>query len=158
MCIIYGYEFTFLRNEFLFDTVFARKSRKVIKATLLDFNIEFRCSLYLSNVALDKLSDVYQLPTKKLVGNLDYNIQRSSITTLTEKELAYCENDCLVVYDYISFLLKTYKTLKQIPMTSTGFVRKELFEKLRKNYKYRNITRRSINTDGHIYNMLVDRV
>lgn len=153
-----AYEFQFLRNEFDFDVVFARKSRKVIKATLLDYNIEFRCTYYLSNVSLDNLSKVYMLPTSKLVGNLDYNTQRSCLTTLTEKELAYCENDCLVVYDYICFLLKTYSTLKEIPMTSTGFVRKELKEKLRKDYEYRNKTRKSINIDGHIYNMLIERI
>ena len=151
-----SYEFQFLRNEFDFDTVFSRKSRKVIRASLADFNIEFRCSYYLSNVNLDKLSKIYQLETEKLVGNLDYNVQRCNLTKLDEKELAYCENDVKVVYDYIKFLLKKYNTLKDIPMTSTGFVRKELQETVRKNYKYRNLTRRSINIDGHVYNKLVD--
>ena len=153
-----SYEFQFLRNEFEFDIVFSRKSRKVIRATLKDYNIEFRCSYYLSNVSLDNLSKVYQLPTPKLVGFLDYETQRCSLTKLTEKELSYCENDCLVVYDYIKFLLNTYDTIKNIPMTSTGFVRKELKEKVIKDYEYRNLTRKSINTDGHVYNMLVDRI
>lgn len=151
-----SYEFQFLRNEFDFELVFARKSRKVIKAILKDFNIEFRCSYFLSNVSLEKLATIYNLPVKKLVGNLDYNIARCSLSTLSEDELEYCENDCLVVYEYIKFLLKTYVVLKEIPMTSTGFVRKELTELVQKNYKYRNKTRKSINIDGHVYNMLVD--
>ena len=157
-CFVHNlsYEFQFLRNEFDFDMVFARKSRHVIKAILQDYNIEFRCSYYLSNVNLDKLSKVYQLPTEKLVGNLDYNTPRCYKTNLTQKELAYCENDAKVVYDYIKFLLTKYENLKDIPNTSTGFVRKELKESLRKDYAYRNMTRKSININPHVYNMLVD--
>lgn len=149
------YEFQFLRNVFKFNNVFARKSRKPIKAEIEDFNIEFRCSYMMSNSALEKLPDIYNLPIKKLVGNLDYNLIRNNKTVLSEKELAYCENDCLVVYEYIKKELETYKDIKSLPLTSTGHVRKELKDKVIKDYSYRNKVRRSINIDGHIYNLLV---
>ena len=48
---------------------------------------------------------------EKLVGNLDYDLIRNSKTELTEKELKYCENDCLVIYEYIK------KELENISMT-----------------------------------------
>lgn len=153
-----SHEFQYLRNEFEFDNVFSRKSRKVMKATLLDYNIEFRCTLYMTNCKLEKLPSIYNLPVQKLTGNLDYNKLRHSNTELTEKELAYCENDCLVVYEYIKLELKRYKTLKNLPMTSTGHVRKELVELLRKDYEYRNKVRKGINIEGHIYNLLVERI
>ena len=150
-----AYEFQFMRNAFKIKNVFARKSRKPIKFELDEFNFEFRCSYMMSNSSLEKLPDIYQLDVKKLVGNLDYSLIRNSKTKLTDKELAYCENDCLVVYKYIQKELETYKTIKGLPLTSTGHVRKELKEKIIKDYGYRNKVRRSINVDGHIYNMLI---
>ena len=109
----------------------------------------------MSDISLEKMPEIYGLDVKKLVGNLDYNKIRNSKTILSDEELAYCENDCLVVYQYIKKELETYKNIKSLPLTSTGHVRKELKEKIIKDYPYRNKVRRSINTDGHIYNMLI---
>ena len=149
-----SYEFEFLRNEFNFKSVFSRKSRKVMKCELEDYNLEFRCSYFLTNLKLERLPEIYKLPIKKLVGNLNYSLIRHSSTKLTEKELAYCENDCLVVYEYIKLELKKYEVIKKIPLTSTGHVRKELKELIDKNYRYKYKVQKSINTDGHIYNLL----
>lgn len=62
-----SFEFNFLRNIFTFDNVFARKSRKVIRCDIKEYNIEFRCSYMLANCSLENLSDTYKLPVKKLV-------------------------------------------------------------------------------------------
>ena len=150
-----AYEFQFMRNRFKIKNVFARKSRKPLRFELEDFNFEFRCSYMMSNSPLEKLPNIYNLPIKKLVGNLDYSLIRNSKTELTEKELSYCENDCLVVYEYIKKELETYENIKNLPLTSTGHVRKELKERIIKDYSYRNKVRRSINIDGHIYNLLI---
>lgn len=151
-----SFEFQFLRNIVLFDEVMARKSHKVMKATLKDFNIEFRCSLYMTDLPLQKLPEVYGLNVEKLVGDLDYSKIRHNNTILTEKELKYCDHDCLVVYEYIKKELEQYETVKNIPLTSTGHVRRELKEEVQENYKYKNKVRKSVNTDGHIYNLLVE--
>lgn len=150
-----SFEFQFLRNIVKFDDVMARKSHKVMRATLRDFNIEFRCSYFMTNLPLKKLPEVYNLDVEKLVGDLDYTKIRHSNTILSEEELKYCENDCLVVYEYIKKELEQYETVKNIPLTSTGHVRRELKETVRENYKYRNKVRKAINIDGHIYNLLV---
>jgi len=76
-------------------------------------------------------------------------------TKLSKRELEYCENDCLIVYEYIKKELETYETTKNTPLTSTSHVRRELKELIEKNWDYLNKTRRSINVDGHIYNMMV---
>ena len=150
-----AYEFQFMRNAFNFNKVFARKSRKTMKFELEEFNFEFRCSYMMSSSPLEKLPKIYNLSIKKLVGNLDYSLIRNSKTILDDKELSYCENDCLVVYEYIKKELETYETIKGLPLTSTGHVRKELKDKTIKDYSYRNKVRRSVNVDGHIYNMLI---
>ena len=134
----------------------ARKSHKVMRCILQDFNFEFRCSYYMTNLPLKKLPEVYGLEVEKLVGDLDYSKIRHYKTNLTEKEMKYCEYDCLVVYEYIKKELEQYGTVKNIPLTSTGHVRRELKEEVKENWKYRNTVRKSVNVDGHIYNLLVE--
>lgn len=150
-----AFEFQFLYSVFEMENVFARKSHKVIKCELKNYNIELRCSYFMSNAKLEKLPKIYNLPVKKLVGDLDYSKIRHSKTILTDEELGYCENDCLVLYYYILFELKTYERVDKIPITSTGHVRKELKDLTRLDYSYKAKVRKSINTDPHIYNLLI---
>ena len=150
-----AFEFQFLYSNFKQENVFARASHKVMKSEFSNFNIELRCSLFMSNCSLERLPKTFNLPIKKLVGNLDYNKLRHSKTLLSEKELAYCEHDCLVIYYYILMELKIYEQVNKIPVTSTGHVRRELFDITMKNYKYKRRVRKAINTDPHIYNLLV---
>lgn len=151
-----AFEFQFLRNIFNFKNVLARKSHKVMKCQLEEFNFEFRCTYYMSNLKLEKIPSVYKLDVEKLVGNLDYSKIRHNDTKLTEKELKYCENDCLVVYKYLKKEIETYETSKNVPLTSTGHVRRELKEYVSKNWDYKANVKRAINIDGHIYNLLLE--
>ena len=149
-----AWEFQFLRSQFEFKDVFARTKRKVMKCVFSDYNFECRCTYMMSNLGLDNLSNTYKLNVKKLVGNLDYDLIRTPKTILTDKEMAYCENDCLVVYEYIKMELMEYIQVNKIPITSTGKVRRELQKLVYKDYNYRKRVRKSINTDPHIYNLL----
>lgn len=151
-----SFEFQFLSGNFKLINVFARKERKVIKCELEEYNITFRCTYYMTNVALSKLTDVYNLPVKKKCGDLDYSLVRNSKTPLTATELLYCEYDCLVIYYYIKQELSMYKKFNKIPNTLTGRVRKELQARVLKNYNYRSKLQKCINTDPHIYNLLID--
>lgn len=150
-----AFEFQYLKSYFKFTEVIARKSHKVMSAALEYYNITFKCSYFMSNVSLEKLADVYQLPVTKKVGDLDYSLLRHSETELSESELGYIEYDCLVVYYYIKRELETYETVNKIPNTSTGHVRREIKELVMKDYKYRAKVRRAINTDPHVYNLMV---
>lgn len=151
-----SFEFQFFSSIFKIKEIMSRKSRKVMSCKLADFNIEFRCSYYMSNVALMYLPDLFNLPIKKMVGDLDYTKLRTSKTKLTNLELGYCEHDCLVVYEYIKKEIETYGSVNKIPLTSTGKVRKELQNVVMKNYKYRKKVSESINIKPSVYNMLVD--
>ena len=149
-----SYEFQFMRSQFLFENVMARTQRKVMKCDMVDFNFELRCSYFLSNTNLENLAKVYNLPFKKMVGDLDYKIIRSPETPLSEEELGYCENDCLIIYYYIQLELETYKTIDRIPNTSTGKVRRELKELMYKDYSYRRRASRACSVDPHVYVLL----
>ena len=150
------FEFQFLKSIFHFSDVSARKSHKVMTAIMRDYNIMFRCTYFMSNCALKYLPKLFRLPVEKMVGDLDYDLIRHSESYLSDIELRYGEYDCLVVYHYIKEELKTYEDVKHIPTTSTGKVRRELMELIRTDFKYRRLVNKSINTDPHIYNLLVD--
>ena len=150
-----SFEFQFLISHFNITDVLARKARHVMKCSIPDYNIELRCTYLMSNVALKILAKTYKLPVQKLSGDLDYSKIRNSKTCLEDKELSYCENDCLVVYYYIKMELETYKSIDKIPLTYTGHVRRELRGIVSNDWKYKNEVRNCINVDGHIYNLLV---
>lgn len=151
-----SFEFQFLKSFFNVKNMFARKARKPISFELADYNFEFRCSYFMSNCALKQLPKIFNLTDKKLVGDLDYSLIRTPLTKITAKELKYCENDCLIVYEYIQKELEEYGTVKKIPRTSTGHVRRELFERIHNDYNYKNKVKKAINTDTHVYNLLVE--
>ena len=151
-----AFEFQFMKGVFHFKDVMARKSRKVMTARLRDYNIILKCSYIMSNCNLAVLPKVFKLPVEKKVGDLDYDLIRNSKTELTDKEMGYCEYDCLVVYYYILEEIKTYGDVKHIPTTSTGHVRRELYNLVLKDFKYRRIVTKAINTNPHVYNLLQD--
>ena len=151
-----AFEFQYLKSNFHFEEVAARKSHKVITAIMKDYNIILRCSYMMTNVALKYLPKVFDLPVEKKVGDLDYSKIRNPNTPLTDKELGYCEYDCLVLYHYILKELDVYEDVKHIPTTATGKVRRELQDLIRTNFKYRRIVHKAINTDPHIYNLLCE--
>ena len=153
-CIIWvhnlSFEFTFLQNILNFNDVFARSPHKPIKARSEEFpNIEFRCSLILTNLSLDKWGK--QLDTQKLTGYLDYNILRTPLTELTENELKYCEYDCLVVYAGILDHLKRYKHVWDIPLTSTGKVRRVVKKLVTNDWDYMKAIKKCIPKDYEEY-------
>ena len=151
-----SFEFEYLKSVFLFKNVKARKSHKVRSADLVMYPVTFKCTYIMTNCALEKLPEQYNLDIHKKVGDLDYNKNRNSLTELTEKELSYCEYDCLVLYKYLLKEIEEYGDLQKIPNTSTGKVRRELHEKIDKDNDYKLKTSRSINIDGKVYNMLVE--
>ena len=110
-----------LINLFKVDKVFARSPHSPIYAIFEEFpDIRFQCSYTLTNMSLATWGNELNIP--KLTGDLDYRTMRTPLTELTQAELAYCERDCIVVYEGIKDHLKTYKDVFDIPLTSTGKV------------------------------------
>ena len=121
------FEFQFMRTEFRFSECLARKNRTVFKVFFDDYGIEFRDSLILSGMSLAKTAEnMVHHTTRKLVGDLDYNLIRLPCTPITDKELAYCYNDVKIICDYIDEQRDYYKGITKIPLTNTGRVRREV--------------------------------
>lgn len=152
-----AYEFQFIKNMFVWTNIFAREKRSPIKATISE-GIEFRCSYMLSGSSLEQVGkNLVKYKVEKMVGDLDYDKIRTPYTELTDKEMGYCVNDCLVVNAYIKEQIEQYGSITKIPMTNTGRVREYcrnvMFSK--KNRKKNVAIIRSLTIDGKSeYDML----
>lgn len=132
----FSYEFQFLYSWIKLENVFAIDKRKPLKAISKEFNIEFRCSYLLSNMNLKKFIENTPNAHYFKGGDLDYHKILTPQTNLTMSELGYCFNDVMGLYEAVIHLLKE-DTLTTIPLTSTGYVRRECRINMRKNKKNR---------------------
>lgn len=148
-----SYEFMFLSNFLTWKSIFARSPHKPIKCVSNEFpNIEFRCSYILTRLSLEAWGK--ELKVEKAVGELDYEKVRTPLTTLTKEELHYCEQDCLVVEAGIKSYLKRYKRIRDIPLTQTGTVRKEVKNRLTCNKSYVKKVKKLVPKDARQYRLL----
>lgn len=126
-----SYEFQFLRNiieKYNYNIIdfLTYKKRKIISFVIDDLNIEFRCSYCLTNLSLELAAKKYNKKYNKKSGELDYNLERSPLTELSESELSYCEYDILSLYEIILYFKKQFKNIAKIPLTQTSIIRNEL--------------------------------
>lgn len=118
-----SFEYQWMRKYFVWSQVFSSKQRKVIYAVTSD-GIEFRCSYIMSQMSLSKMAEsVTTYKMQKMVGDLDYNLLRTSVTTLDDTELGYCVMDVQIIVAYIDEQIKIYGNIHDLPLTNTGRVR-----------------------------------
>lgn len=147
-----SFEFQFVRSFVEFKNIFAKEPRKIMKASTDKF--EFRCSYFLSNMSLEKFCENSELCVhkKKSGEDFDYRVIRTPDTPLTEEELQYCVNDVLGLEECLMSLLQN-DTICTIPLTNTGYVRRDCKKAMAKNRKNRSIfiqTRLSL----HLYEFM----
>ena len=111
--------------QFFPDDVFAVASRKVVKADMWGC-FEFRCSYKLTNMSLKQFTSKMQVEHQKLSGEeFNYAVKRYPWTEITDEELEYCINDVLGLVEAVNALMaRDGDTLQTIPLTSTGYVRR----------------------------------
>lgn len=122
-----SYEFQFLRGVYPFrsDEVFVMERRKIAKCFMLDA-LELRCSYIHSNMSLDQFTKKMGCQIRKLTGTYDYDKIRYPWTHLTPDELSYCVHDVQALVEAITReMALDGDTLASIPMTSTGYVRRD---------------------------------
>ena len=144
-----SFEFAYLKGIYAFmpGDIFALASRKVLKCDMFNC-FEFRCSYKLTNMSLEQFTEKMNVKHKKLSGEeFNYSKIRYPWTDLTEKELQYCVNDVQGLVEAVNALMaRDGDTLQTIPLTSTGYVRREAKQAMRN----------SGNHHSYIYNMLPD--
>lgn len=122
------YEFQFLRSLFDIqpDDVFVVKSRRVLR--WLQAHVEFRCSYLLSNMSLKDYTHKWHVAHEKLSGDdFDYKEKRYPDDELPADKLQYCINDVLGLVESVKAEMDFHgDTLYSLPLTSTGYVRRDI--------------------------------
>lgn len=141
-----SFEFQFLRGVLPFQPkdIFAVERRKILYAVYYCF--EFRCSYLLSNMSLDLFTRKMQVETPKLSG-FDYTKTRYPWSELTEFEIDYATTDVKALVSAVKKLLEINSdTLATLPLTSTGFVRRECKNRM-KTYNKEKLETLKINIE-----------
>lgn len=151
-----SFEFQFLKGYYDFrpDEVFCTDQRKILKCTMFDC-IEYRCSYLHSNMSLARYMKQMGVRSEfqKLSGEeFNYTIDRYPWTELTDNELLYCVNDVRGLVEALKIEMeKDGDDLYTIPLTSTGYVRRECKEAMR-SYNHKQLL--AMLPDAEIYRML----
>ena len=169
-----SFEYMFIKKliPIDFETLFALQTRRIGKFYAYDSHMEFRCSYLLSNMSLEKFAENYCPPAyRKDKDLIDYEILRFPWTVLTNEELYYNAMDVICLYHAVmSIMQKEADTLKTIPLTNTGYVRRacrnaclgdntkryrtpEEKKTYRKYFKYRDMFQKCA-TDLELYRLM----
>lgn len=118
--------------------------------------LTFRCSYRLTNKSLEQFTKGQ--PHAKLAGDLDYSIIRVPVMNdpkngLNDTELAYCYNDVKGLSEAIRDRLEKDKyNIASIPLTSTGYVRKDARRSAKKNPQWYQQFQ-AAKLDPHLYEL-----
>lgn len=134
-----SFEFQFLADPTIYkfeeDDVFCIRSRKILKCDMKQYHIEFRCSYLHSNMSLERYLESMNVEHKKLT--MDYKKKRYPWTELTPEEIDYCLTDVIGLCEALAKEMKLdMDTLYTIPLTSTGYVRRDAKRSMKKHRQY----------------------
>ena len=131
-----SYEWQFLQGIYTFNNedVFFRDQRKPIWCRMYDC-IEMRCSYMQTNMSLAHLTKQMGVD-QKLSGDIfDYSKMRYPWTELTDYEKEYCVRDVRSLVQAMKLRMKKDgDTLQTLPLTSTGYVRRDCKEAIKPLY------------------------
>lgn len=148
-----NFEWTFMNRFLNYCEGFFRDDNEPLKIVTKE-GIEFRCSQALSNMTLIKFCENEKVSHYKLVDTYDYEKLRLPTTKLTSDEEAYCYNDVRGLCECIESRLRE-DTITTIPMTSTGYVRRDMRASVKGDKKYRQLFRNNA-LDAHLYGLCRD--
>lgn len=119
-----SYEFQFIKDFFNFQKILCSDKRSIISAET--DQIVFRCSYFLSNMSLEKFMQFEGVPEEYQKSNMDYLKVRFPWTPLTVKEYIYCKNDVVGLHLSVRHRINDCynQDINNLPLTSTGYVRK----------------------------------
>lgn len=152
-----SFEFQFLSDPDIYDfdrkEVFCMDSRKILKAEMKDFRLEFRCSYLHSNMSLELFLEKMGVEDQKQSGDeFDYSKIRYPWTELNPKEVLYIVNDVKGLVEALTIEMEhDGKNLYNIPRTSTGYVREDVKKAMR---SFNHNTLRFMQPDLHLMNLL----
>ena len=147
-----AFEWAFLSGVYNFrnDECFFRDKRKPLYCQMFD-TFEFRCSYLQTNLSLSALCKQTGVEEKLSGQKYDYDKIRFPWTKLNAYEEEYCNRDVSSLVEAMRYrITKGGDTLITMPLTSTGYVRRECKEALKSKY----LTIRSLKPEVEEYRLL----
>lgn len=117
-----GHEHSFIGQRHNWSEIFAIDAHEPLICRC--GNIEYREALSISGPGgLAELAKNYTTKRKK-TGDLDYNVQRNSMTPIKDEEWGYIITDVEILAEWAEYLFSTYcDNNKRLPLTATGIPR-----------------------------------
>lgn len=133
-----SYEFQFIKDYFYWEKILCTEERKIISAETE--NLCFRCTLFLSNMKLAKFLEAENVPEEFQKSKMEYSNLRYPWTPLTMEEEIYCRNDVVGLHLAVKHRISLEKNndINNLPMTSTGYVRRDCRTACQKNFRNRS--------------------
>ena len=131
-----SYEWTFLSGLYPFtnDECFFRDTRKPIYCRMFD-TFELRCSYIQTNLSLSALCKQTGVEEKLSGQKFDYDKIRFPWTLLSDFEQEYCTRDVESLVKAMKYRVQmSGDNLVTVPLTSTGYVRRDCKEALKYQY------------------------
>lgn len=149
-----GFEYQNMYNFLPAHEVFAVKSRMPVKVTL-ENNIEFRCSWKLTNMSLEAATIKEKgLTYIKRPDKIDYRKLRFPDTYISDDDMEYNILDVVSLCDLITNInINNHDTLVSMPMTSTGYVRRQCRNRIRKempDYRDKVFNKKTLSEDAYL--------
>ena len=163
-CHNLGFDYMFI-YDFLNEKYRDNKTFAIDKNDVVTYDIpfiQFRCSRKLTNLKLDQACKKFNVEIGKLNQDktdldLDYSIMRTPKTKLTPREELYFIHDLQAVVCLAKKILEINQdTIKSIPLTATGFVRRKCRRACLDDDKYVYNYRATFDLTPEVYNMLKD--
>lgn len=132
-----SYEFAFIKDFFKWEKILCTSNRKIISAET--DQLIFRCTYFLSNMSLDKFLKNENVPEEFRKTKMDYDKERYPWTPIDEEEYKYCANDVIGLHMAIKRRIEDSPScdINNMPITSTGYVRKDCRKAVGENYRNR---------------------
>lgn len=146
---IHNFPFEWHHLDFLhWDFIFAKSRHRPIKATCVEYpNIEFFCTYSLIDRSLKEWGEA--LGIEKL--ELDYNKMRTPKTKLPKKAYDYQERDLKIMYVGLTEEVAEYGSIWDLPLTSTGAVRRMCKDVLMENDDYKRYIKKLLPENWYQY-------
>lgn len=146
-------EFQFIKDYFKWEKILCTSQRKIIAAET--DKLIFRCSYLLSNQGLEKFLKNENVPEEYQKTNMDYLVERYPWTEISKDEYIYCMNDVVGLHLAMQRRIRecANKDINNLPLTSTGYVRKVCRKAINESRGNRSRFKREA-LDLSTYNML----
>lgn len=149
-----SYLMQFFKSQYGVVKILAIKAHKILSFECVNVGLVIRCSYLLSNRSLDAWGKYTNAPVRKIVNGIDYDLIRYQDSPLTLEDWTYQVNDVWSMHYAFKGMLDMFDDdIISIPLTNTGYIRRDVRNEFKKDKNNREDFLRD-RIDEPVYTML----